>query len=46
MRTNIVLDDNLVAKALKVSRVHTKRILSPSPLKNLSVITAALISAS
>jgi Arc/MetJ family transcription regulator len=33
MRTNIVLDDNLVAKALKVSRVHTKKDLVTIALK-------------
>ena len=33
MRTNIVLDDNLVAKALKVSRMHTKKDLVTIALK-------------
>jgi len=37
MRTNIVLDDNLVKKAFKVTRVHTKKELITTALKELVV---------
>ncbi len=33
MRTNIVLDDRLVKTALKISKVHTKRELITTALK-------------
>ncbi len=33
MRTNIVLDDDLVKKALKISKIQTKRELVATALK-------------
>jgi Arc/MetJ family transcription regulator len=33
MRTNIVLDDNLVKKAFRLSRLHTKKDLITTALK-------------